>query len=94
MNPITFNDLYISKGHSIQTAVAHDINCKTARGAAADSKHLRTGLNSVMCDLASLYQLLVKKEIITIDEMHEAILAGLDAEIERYEAIYPGVKFL
>ena len=94
MSPESFATSYTSKLHSIQTAVLHDINCNGAKGAAADSKHLRTGLNAVMTDLGSLFKLLMDKGIITEHEMQEAVLAGLDREIERYQTMYPGIQFL
>lgn len=94
MNPATFAAEYIRRGHAIQTAVAHDINMKGAKGAAADSKHLRVGTNVNMCDIASIAKLLIDKGVITEHEFQEAILAGLDREIERYKELYPGINFI
>lgn len=93
MNPETFAKQYSEAAHAIQTAVAHDINCEGAKGAAADSKHLRTGLNMVMAEFSGLLFLLMRKGVITEDEMHEALLDALEQEKRRYEKLYPGFRF-
>ncbi len=81
--------------HAIQSAVAlemsmKDININDPYGNAI--KHLRTGLNLVIRDHASLAKLLIKKGIITRPEYEDAILAGLKEELEMLEKMH-GVKF-
>ena len=93
MSPEDFGNAYRSKMHAVQSSVLFDIETNGANGAAADSKHLRTGLNAVMTDVGSLLKLLLDKGFITEDEMHKAILDGLDREIKRYEAMFPGFSF-
>lgn len=80
---------YRRLGHAIQSGVALD----HARGGQDGAgKHLRTGLNMVMCDTASLAGLLIAKGVITREEYQTAVLAGLEEEKARYEAaLGPGV---
>jgi hypothetical protein len=84
---------YQKKAHAIQSAIQFEISTGGEASAGASPKHLRTGLNLVMCDLGSLLDLLVKKGIITDDEVIQATLDGLDGEIARLEKKHPGMRF-
>ena len=48
-------------------------------------KHLRVGINVALRDHASLFELLIKKGIITEEEYRKAITAGMNKEVEDYE---------
>lgn len=68
--------------HAMQTGVAammqidsHDLS----------EKHLRTGINSALCDNSALAMLLVKKGVITKDELDQALADGMETEVERYK---------
>ena len=83
MNDEEFSRRYAALAHAIQTGVAYDQGAGSQDGT---PKHLRTGLNLVLCDHASLSRLLVEKGVISADEYKAAILRGLEEEKARYEA--------
>jgi hypothetical protein len=74
---------YTRLAHAVQTGVAYEHGFGSQDGT---PKHLRTGLNCVMADLGSLVKLLIEKGLITEEEYFAAILAGLQREIDTYEA--------
>jgi len=80
----TFREEYERLGHAIQSGIATLIGHND--NATRDPKHLRTGLNLVMSDTASLGRLLIRKGIITEDEYFEAVLEGLREEKARVTA--------
>lgn len=74
---------YTEACHAMQSGVAMEMNLSSKD---TEPKHLRTGINSVLCDQAALAKLLVAKGIITMEEYEAAITAEMNAEVERYEA--------
>jgi hypothetical protein len=78
-----FTIKYEQLAHAIQTGVAYNHNFGSEDGT---PKHLRTGVNLIMTDHASLVELLTKKGIITESEYFEAVIEGLNKEVARYEA--------
>jgi hypothetical protein len=85
---MTPQERYIKAAHAVQSGVAMDMETDPGNSAGATApKHLRVGLNNVMCDHSSLAKLLVGKGIITEAEYFEAIVTGTEAEAKRYEKI-------
>lgn len=86
---------YRQLAHAIQSAVALSmtrkrINIDEPYGNVI--KHLRTGLNLVMRDHASLAKLLIEKNVITKQEYESAIVRGLEDELKMLEKEH-GAKF-
>lgn len=71
--------------HAMQSGVAYEMNIPACHGATTP-KHLRTGVNAALVDNGSLVDLLVRKGFITSLEVAEAMAAGMEAEVKRYEA--------
>lgn len=69
--------------HAMQSGVAMEMKLGSTD---AEPKHLRTGINSAMCDGAALVKLLVAKGIITMEEYDKAIEEEMNLEVKRYEA--------
>lgn len=94
MDDQTFIQEYARALHAIQTGVLYEMqfDFEEGRGISPDTptgrliKHLRTGLNGALADHGSLARLLITKGIITDEEYKEAMLAGVRAEKENYEA--------
>lgn len=71
-----------SKYHSLAHAITQDM------GISPDNfKHLRVGVNMALVDSGALMKLLVDKGVITQEEVWEALIAGLEAEVERYRSL-------
>ena len=95
MDDKTFIEEYGRALHAVQTGVLYDMqfDFEEGRGISPDTptgnliKHLRTGLNGVMADHASLARLLITKGVITDEEYKAAMLAGVAAEKAKYEAV-------
>ena len=68
--------------HAMQSGVAMMKNCNSNE---TDPKHLRVGINSAMCDSASLARLLIKKGVISEDEYIQSITEEMNNEVKRYE---------
>lgn len=67
--------------HAMQTGVAmmmeiyqHDLT----------QKSFRVGINTALCDASALVKLLIKKGIISTDEIEKALADEMEAEAERY----------
>jgi hypothetical protein len=73
---------YLSLAHAIQSGITMLANFDVSLQA---PKHLRVGLNLALCDIGSLYGLLLAKGIITEEEMHKAIIEGMQREVTSYE---------
>lgn len=71
---------YFGLLHAVQSGVAAD----PAHDSLAP-KHLRTGLNGVLCDHGALVDLLIRKGLITEQEYWEASVKMLKTEVARYE---------
>lgn len=82
---VVARERYAAAGHAVQSGVATEIGQKGAKGAAADPKHLRTGINMAMCDHTALIRLLIDKRIITDAEYHEALADEAEREKARCE---------
>lgn len=78
-------EAYMAAAHAVQSGVDYEIGAVGDARAAATPKHLRTGVNLAMADIASLATLLIDKGVVTRVEYHEAIAAGALAEQRRYE---------
>lgn len=76
---------YEALQHAMQSGVKFEIEGNGLANAAADPKHLRVGVNSVLCDHGALVGLLVRKGIITDEEYAEAIRDGMQQEVNRYK---------
>lgn len=68
---------------AMQAGVAMDHALGSRDG---EPKHIRTGINSALCDSAALAKLLIAKGLLTEAEYVEAITAEMNAEVERYES--------
>ncbi len=73
---------YQQLAHAMQAGVAAEMHHTKQ----TDPKHLRTGVNSALVDIAALAELLIKKGVITEAEYVEAIRDGMAEEVARYEA--------
>lgn len=69
--------------HAMQSGVAMEMNYEPGP---TEPKHLRTGINSALCDNSALAKLLIAKGVITLAEYEQAITDEMNAEVERYEA--------
>ena len=49
-----------------------------------DPKHLRVGINVALSDQGSLARLLIHKGVITEEELLQAIVDGMEREVEGY----------
>lgn len=82
---------YQRMAHAMQSGVKMLMNYQEGpqpddiKEASTSPKHLRTGVNSAMCDHAALVEMLVEKGIITPDEYQKAIADQMEAEVHRYE---------
>lgn len=68
--------------HAMQTGVAY-VQAKDASD--GTPKHLRVGINSAMVEHAALVDLLIQKNVITDEEYVDALIAGMEREVERYQ---------
>lgn len=80
------NKEYLAAAHAMQSGVAMDIEMNGEVAAGANPKHLRVGVNSAMVENSALWGLLLKKGIITEEEMTTALVEAHQAEAARYEA--------
>jgi len=90
-------DRYQAAAHAMQTGVAFEIETEGEKGAGADPKHLRVGVNTAHADIGSLARLLIAKGVITQDEYLNAVADGMEQERDAYAArvqarLGPGVK--
>ena len=76
---------YKAAAHAVQSGVAMAIAKFGEARAAANSKHLRVGVNMAMVEHSALAMLLMEKGVITEREYHEALVKGIEAEKERHE---------
>lgn len=90
MDDDAFMQEYERLAHAIQSAIAYELGLGLDAG--ATPKHLRVGVDLQRADQGSVVRLLVKKGLITDDEVKEAILEGLHAEVERAEQQH-GTRF-
>lgn len=73
---------YIEAVHAMQSGAAAMIGIASSD---TEPKHLRVGINIALRDHASLFELLIKKNIITEEEYLEAVTDGMNKEVEGYE---------
>lgn len=77
---------YRRLGHAVQSGVAASIEMMGANAAAADPKHLRTGVNMAFIEQQALLRILIDKGIIaSADEFLATACTVLEEEIARYE---------
>lgn len=74
---------YEAAAHAMQSGVAAD----QSSGGRESHKHLRVGINSAMVETSAIGQLLMAKGIVSADEYAEAIVAGMEAEVLRYQQL-------
>jgi hypothetical protein len=78
---------YEAACHAMQSGVAMKMNYSPTE---TSPKHLRVGVNSAMVDTGALMSLLVKKGIITEEELCEALADKMEEEVKLYEEALPG----
>jgi hypothetical protein len=78
-----FNREYHALVHAMQSGVAMEMNYDAS---STEPKHLRVGVNVAIVEQSALWKLLVDKGLVSLDEMHEAILAAHRDEVASYEA--------
>mgnify|MGYP001058149011 CR=1 FL=1 len=71
---------YLRLLHAMQTGVAFDPDTSDR-----EPKHLRVGVNAAMADQGALAGLLIAKGIFTEEEYVEALVAGMQREVDGYE---------
>ncbi len=85
---------YLNAMHGVQTAVAAGIELGDED---ASPKHLRTGVNAAMVSHLAVANLLIEKNVITVDEYEKAQADAAELELAGYQALnaerLPGVKF-
>lgn len=73
---------YTQALHGMQSGVAYEHSKGSTDGS---SKHLRVGVNSAFISACGLAQLLIEKNIITIEEYEEAQRLAANDELHIYE---------
>lgn len=76
---------YTELAHAVQSGVKWEIELDPLN-AAYTSKHLRTGVNLALVDSGALGYLLVKKGLITEEELWTALVDGMQQEVQKYES--------
>lgn len=71
---------YIAAAHAVQTAIA------ATRGRDTEPKHLRVGIDITKSDQGALSELLIKKGIITREELIKALADAMEREQASREA--------
>ncbi len=82
---------YLDAIHGVQAGVGYELFRNDGDDSRAH-KHLRTGVNSAMCDHTALVRLLIAKGIITPEEYAEEVRLEANRELDRYED-RAGVQF-
>lgn len=93
----SFHEEYARLAHAVQSGVAaemhHDL---PAAGFSEEQinvlKHLRVGIDTAKADIGTISDLLIRKGLVTEDEVFTALLDGMRAEVKRYEK-YLSEKF-
>lgn len=75
-------DRYYALAHAMQSGVAMMMNYDPT---VTEPKHLRVGINEALLEQSALGELLIAKGLITEDEYMDAMIAGLEKEVRRYE---------
>jgi hypothetical protein len=96
------DDFMTPDQHREYFALAHAIQAGTKMEARVNRHYvrpemavdIRIGLNVQMAEYSGLVLLLVRKGLVTKEEMAEAILAGLRNELARLEALHPNTEFV
>lgn len=73
---------YLELCHAMQSGVAMMENYNPLP---TTGKHLRVGVNAAMSDFGGLITLLIKKGVITDDEVLDAIIESMEREVKKYE---------
>lgn len=69
--------------HAMQSGVAMEAHHGLSK--AHEPKHLRTGVNYALVEVGAVIDLLVRKGLMTEDEVVDAVLAGMEREVEGYK---------
>lgn len=80
----TPEERWTAAAHAMQAGVKFDQESGSNDGT---PKHLRTGINSALSNLAGLAKLLIDKGVITHDEYIEAVAQAMEEEAERYRQL-------
>jgi hypothetical protein len=72
------NAKYHALAHAIQSAIAYQMNYSDF----AEPKHLRVGIDITKGEQGGLARLLIAKGLITEDEYLDAMIDGLERELE------------
>lgn len=90
---------YERAAHAMQSGVAAEMGFHEAHGgtsSATSPKHLRTGVNVAMRDHSSIVSLLIRKGILTDEEVMAALADGMEEEVRLHERLvsdlYGGAK--
>lgn len=78
---------YLTACNAMQSGVAMKM---TVDPQETSPKHLRVGVNSAMVDTGALIGLLIKKGVITEEELCEALADKMEEEVKLYEDALPG----
>lgn len=71
--------------HAMQTGVKLDHEATLEKD--GSPKSLRVGVNAAMSDHAALARVLMRKGVITEDEYFDAIIEGMQMEVDRYQRL-------
>lgn len=82
INPDYRREEYLGLMHAMQTGVAYSMGFMSS--SECDPKHLRVGLNSAMCELGALTDLLMEKGIMTWEEIMDKRIEYMQHEVEEY----------
>ena len=88
-----FLQRYRELGHAVQTGIKMklEFDLRKASGMTNDLfdvlKHIRVGVDTAKSDEGAVGRLLIEKGVFTEQEYFEAILKGLEAEVQSYELL-------
>jgi hypothetical protein len=79
------SDEYTALVHAVQTGVMYRMKYEEGDTAETSPKHLRTGVNSALCDTGALAKTLIEAGVITLEAYRDNLIYFLKLEVESYE---------
>ncbi|MCB0081605.1 MAG: hypothetical protein KDE50_16715 [Caldilineaceae bacterium] len=87
MKDLGFSEEKIAKYHQLAHAMQSGVAAMQHYDATPTSpKHLRVGVNSAMVETTVIVEILVAKGVLTYDEFLDALIAGMEREVQTYES--------
>lgn len=82
---------YMQAMHGVQSGIAFEQSL--GQGGIDSHKHLRVGIDSGHISTGALVELLIEKNLLTLDEYEGKLASFAERELLSYEVKYPGVHF-